>query len=64
MTIAAIALIALLGALSAWGHQRLRGQAAALPPDARRRMTTVFPAVMGLIIVMTFIAIYLLRPHV
>jgi UDP-N-acetylmuramyl pentapeptide phosphotransferase/UDP-N-acetylglucosamine-1-phosphate transferase len=44
-------------------QSRLRGQIARLPADARTRMKTAFPAIMGLIIVVTFIAIYLLRPH-
>jgi UDP-N-acetylmuramyl pentapeptide phosphotransferase/UDP-N-acetylglucosamine-1-phosphate transferase len=59
----AILVMGALGYAQVRTQKRLRGQAAQLPADARRRMKTVFPAVMGLIIVVTFIAIYLLRTH-
>jgi hypothetical protein len=58
-----ILVIGALGYVQVRNQNRLRGQMAQLPADARRRMKTVFPAVMGLIIAVTFIAIYLLRPH-
>ena len=59
----AILVIGALGYVQVRTWSRLRGQVAQLPADARWRMKVVFPAVMGLIIVATFIAIYLLRPH-
>ena len=59
----AVFILGALGYAQVRTQNRLRGQMAELPPGARRRMKTVFPAVMGLIIVATFIAIYFLRPH-
>ena len=61
----AILILALgaLGYVRVRTQTRLRGQTAQLPADARRCMKIVFPAVMGLILVVIFIAIYLLRPQ-
>lgn len=52
-----------LGYFQVRNQNRLRRQMAQLPPDAQWRMKVLFPAVMGLIIVATFIVIFLLRPH-
>ncbi|MBN9543984.1 MAG: hypothetical protein J0I19_00815 [Alphaproteobacteria bacterium] len=64
VTAALVALLMLgLGYAQVRTQQKLRKDVAALPPDAQWRMRVVFPAVMGGILVLVFIAIFLLRPH-
>lgn len=58
-----ILVLVALGYLQVRVQSRLRGQMAQLPADSRRRMKTVFPAILALVLVVTFIAIYFLRPH-
>lgn len=55
--------ILLAGGVMAWNQQHMNKQVAALPPDARKRMRTVFPAAMALVLVLVLIVIYFLRPH-
>jgi hypothetical protein len=66
--IAFFALILFAGWLMAWNQRRLQGQVASLPPETRarlrKRMLTVFLPVMAGIIVLVFLLIFLLRPHV
>jgi uncharacterized iron-regulated membrane protein len=56
-----LALIA--GCFMAWNQRRMQSQVAALPPAARKRMRTVFPAVMVAILLLTFIVVYLMSPR-
>lgn len=63
MTITAIVLLLLAGGFSAWSQRRLQGQVASLQADARKRMRTVFPAIMAIILVVFFIALYVMRLH-
>jgi hypothetical protein len=60
-------LILIAGGFAAWSQKRTQVQVAALPPEMRKRlrkrMLTVFLPVMGGIIALTFLLIFLLRPH-
>jgi len=56
-----ILLLAAVGYVQMRSQSRLRENMAKLPPDARRRMVTVFPVAMGVIIALVFVALYFLR---
>jgi TRAP-type C4-dicarboxylate transport system permease small subunit len=60
-------LILIAGGFAVWSQRRIQVQTSSLPPEMRKRlrkgMLTVFLPVMGGIIALTFLLIFLLRPH-
>jgi hypothetical protein len=58
-----IILIVIFGGLSAWSQKRSQGQFAKLPPAAQKRLRIGLPIILGSALILTFIAIYFLRPH-
>jgi hypothetical protein len=66
-TVLLFIVILIAGGLAAWSQKRTQVQVAALPPETRERfrkkMLTVFLPAMGGIIALTFLLIFLRRPH-